>query len=51
MNFSNLFYGNLYVEDRNSLSKHNSFVQTFNKFMSREAFKKDSAENVVLSNP
>ena len=51
MNFSNLFYGNLYVEDRNSLSKHNAFVQTFNKFMSHQQYKKDSAENVVIANP
>ena len=50
MNFSNLFYGNLYLEDKTSLSKNNIFVQMFQQFMKKETFKKDKAGNVVMTN-
>ena len=33
INFSNLFYGNLYLEDKTALSKHSNFVHTFLHFM------------------
>ena len=50
MNFSNLFYGDLYLEDKNSLSKKNIFILTFQQFMKKELFQKDKAGNVVIVN-
>ena len=48
MNFSNLFFGNLYLEDKTALSKHSNFVQTFLHFMQKEQFKTDKAGNIVF---
>ena len=48
MNFSNLFYGNLYLEDKTALSKNSHFIETFNHFMQKENFKTDQSGNVVL---
>ena len=49
MNFSNLFYDNLYLEEQNSLNKQSYFIEAFANFASTLSFKKNAIGNVVMT--
>ena len=51
MNFSNLFYDNLYLEEKNALNKQSYFIEAFQNFVSTINFKKNSIGNVVMTTP
>ena len=41
LNFSNLFYGDMYLEDKVALSPNNDFLRTFIHYMAKEKFTGD----------
>ena len=50
LNFSNLFYGDLYLEDKMALSPNEDFLRAFIHYMAKEKFKADQFNRVVFAN-
>ena len=50
LNLSNLFYDNLYLEEIKGSPAHQSyFVKAFQNYVNGLSFKKDAADNVIVS--
>ena len=48
LNFSNLFYGDMYLEDKVALSPNSEFLRTFIHYMAKEKFKADQFNRMVF---
>lgn len=51
INLTNLFYDDLYVEDRTCLSDESQFVSAFHQYAKTLQFKRNAAGNVVIKMP
>ena len=49
LNFSNLFYDNLYLEEKNALHKQSYFIEAFQNFVQSIQFKTNAIGNVVMT--
>jgi hypothetical protein len=51
LNFSSLFYDNIYLDESKQMGKNSYFIEAFYLFAQTLTFKEDSAGNVVFSSP